>query len=386
MRFTEGDSTRGYLQGVLLDGAKPFLHRNGVRTLLGVADGGGSVAYAPPPPPAGFQYLHRSGDGPAPDMPAGDHQVVREYPDRLVREAGEEIVPRREVAEQQLSARAPAPTVSPMAQSPKVVDMPVRETQRVPQPERESVKGKGEPMRGLEKAEPGEVSASFEIPGISRTVQDFPALRSTVAPEELLPEKERAAERPNLPPKTAPSFTAPVDMPRLEREPGRGRVYPEERTGPGMPAHSTRQQEKIHEVAPNMTTTDAESPLPVATPPPSMPSREIVPVKRSEALVKRGDAMERGAYLEPADPTAGALVVRGSIGVGKGLQGVEQIVERVIARREEERGGWEEPRRPWQAPQPVQVVVTGKPAAGPKIPCAFWERSYLHRFRIRTLR
>ena len=47
----------GYLRNVLLDGAKPFLYRSGVRSLLGIPDSGGSeIAFSHTMPPIGFTY------------------------------------------------------------------------------------------------------------------------------------------------------------------------------------------------------------------------------------------------------------------------------------------------------------------------------------------
>lgn len=386
MRFTEGDHTRGYLHGVLLDGAKPFLHRNGVRTLLGVADGGGSASYAPPPPPAGFQYVHRS-DGRAPDTPGGDYEVVREYPERIVKSAEEKSIEEAKPSyhverEPQMPGSNPvAPAAAPVPgaiPAPAADSAPVsmRTSESIPAPvsmpapadmprmAREPQRSSDAPMESIPPASTlppamgprREGMASLEVPGVSRAVRDFPALRTTVSPEELQAKKEVAAKSPageEQPVPPAAQYKAP-SVERMASE-------------PAMPR---REGEKggVGEWGSGSVSA------------PSMPAREIVQARRSEVV-------EEGPYLEPADPRSGALAVRGALDTGRGGK-LEQIVERVVARRvAEERAEWEdEPRRPQPPEQRVQVMVVGKPTGQPKIPCAFWERSYLHRFRIRTLR
>jgi hypothetical protein len=202
--------------------------------------------------------------------------------------------------------------------------------------------------------------ASLEVPGVSRAVRDFPALRTTVSPEELQAKKEVDAKSPASEEKPAPP-AAQYKAPPVERMISEGT-----RSEPAMPRREGERGRKGEWERGGVA--------------PSMPAREIVQARRSEVV-------EEGPYLEPADPRSGALAVRGALDTGRGGK-LEQIVERVVARRvAEERDEWEnEPRRQQQPEQRVQVMVVGKPTGQPKIPCAFWERSYLHRFRIRTLR
>lgn len=62
MKFEKRQKSCGYLHGVLLDGAKPFLYRSGVRTLLGVKDTDMESGIFPMPSPvAGFGYVNRRG-------------------------------------------------------------------------------------------------------------------------------------------------------------------------------------------------------------------------------------------------------------------------------------------------------------------------------------
>lgn len=401
-RFTEPGRSRGYLHGILLDGAKPFLYRGGARALLGVPDGGGGITYAPPLPPAGFQYVHRSADGPRPDASDGDHEVVKEYPDRIVRsssiEAEYDDAVRPSRAEevvmpvQRASAAPPAQPAERTSARAAASESSQREQRR----EAPSIAAPEiVPPAAVVKPQPSSV-ASLEVPGMSHAVRDFPSLRTTVKPEELAvrcdegsasresarpaePRETRApgehAYRPDPPSPPAP---APIAMPRREQ----ARVSLESRIDTTEGEETIESIEHIDPASASVRRAHEESVTPITRRIPQMPVQ-------GRRIPARTEVVEEGPYLEPADPTAGALSIRGALdGKRRGTQeGVEQIVERVIARRAaEERGGWESAERR-QAPEPARVVVLDNRAAqGPKIPCAFWERSYLHRFRIRTLR
>jgi len=397
MRFTESGRSRGYLHGILLDGAKPFLYRGGVRALLGVPDGGGGITYAPPLPPAGFQYVHRSGDGPRAGSPDGDNEVVKEYPDRIARsvelEDAHDAASRIEALPLQ---RAAAPAVTPRAATP----VPT-ERKSMPQPRQSAAESPAHAERDdssaaisprAEVMPQASSVASLEVPGMSHAVRDFPALRATVKPEELAVRRDEGNTSREKPLPAEPRETrdvgehayrsdeqttapVPIAMPRRERQ-QRGTIK-EDRMG------ETGNDESIerigHPAIAEGRALHEERIAPIVRRAPQMPAPARRPATHAEVV-------EEGPYLEPIDPTAGALSIRGAIdGRRRGTEGVEQIVERVIARRAAEEG-WESAERRVPEPQARVVVVDNRGAQGPKIPCAFWERSYLHRFRIRTLR
>lgn len=104
---------------------------------------------------------------------------------------------------------------------------------------------------------------------------------------------------------------------------------------------------------------------------------------RAGGTARRAEDAEGAGAMVPADPLAGALTVRGG-SAGR----LEQIVERAVARRvAEAREEWEasQPRAASQ-PEPAGRVVVVRASGREKMPSAFWERSYLNRFRIMTLR
>lgn len=389
-RFTDGAGSGGYLHGVLLDGAKPFLYRSGVRTLLGVPDAGGSLHYAPPVPPAGFQYVQRSRfDGRTPDTPGGDHEVVREYPHRIARSAEVESIEDRSDVSQSATP--------PHAVAPVAAEVPMPASIAMPHRAQEAKSSTDLPPAPAREASEGRSATNMEIPGISRAIRDFPALRATVSPEELQPGGEPAGKKKESNPsqdQATPSADAPVaDIPPAvhaptlrmmapRREPPAQEPKGNPRRGSEVEEHGEREGTIVRSAEVLKSATQSpEGLIPALRREPSMPVR---------AISRPDPAAGSELYPDPIAPATGALALRGTLEHARGkerLEGVERIVERVMARREAAREGTdEESQRPREPQQQVQVVVAPRPAAPAKIPCAFWERSYLHRFRIRTLR
>jgi hypothetical protein len=61
MKFEKRQKSNSYLHGILLDGAKPFLYRSGIRTLLGIPETGmESRIFTIPSLRAGFGYVNHS--------------------------------------------------------------------------------------------------------------------------------------------------------------------------------------------------------------------------------------------------------------------------------------------------------------------------------------
>lgn len=374
-----------YLHSVLLDGAKPFLYRSGVRSLLGIPDSeGDEIVFSPTTPPVGFDYANsqfmREPYIPqySPDLTVssalGMQGVGLESPEELVKlsqaeESGENGVMPTGVAQQ--SATTPE-------SGQQSVIRPASE------PESISV----EPSEMPERPGTAFPRATIDIPGTSERSQDFPSL---ALPEQTEPLSNKAEEQsqPQLSPKeprsssiarllsedsSIPSLFTPSPLPGEGRDWGR------------------RSDEAFY-----LSSTVASSFNPHPNPPPPrgrpvnrLPTmREYIRSEGQKAEIPSTptiNAAHSSKGLPQIDPGKDNGPIRAA---ADRIEQLRHAVHELAAKKSPQREQTQNETPPQQQPLPPplqQIVIVSRPSSQARIPSAFWERSYLGRIRARILR
>ncbi|MGH7775201.1 MAG: hypothetical protein ACREQA_23490, partial [Candidatus Binatia bacterium] len=176
-----------YLHSVLLDGAKAFLYRSGVRSLLGIPDKeGGEVAFSPTVPPVGFTYPNSHF--------MGEPYIPQYSPDLTVSsalgmqgvdlESNEQIVPKGIQYETLSLARAGRITraeesgengVMPKGVAQQSSTTPEPGQQSLTRPASEQEKSSVEPSEMPERSDTVFEPATVDIPGASERSPNFTA-------------------------------------------------------------------------------------------------------------------------------------------------------------------------------------------------------------------
>jgi len=394
-----------YLRNVLLDGAKPFLYRSGVGSLLGIPDSGGSeIAFSHSMPPIGFTYpnsqfmgepyiSHYSSDMTV-SSALGTHGIDLEgYKEIVARDAQQFMHPQAQT-ERIVHSISQAKEKGEAKVMPKGI---AQTSTATPEPDQKNVI-RPVPVSGQEKSsvEPSQVSerpgtvfepATIDIPGASKRIQNFPALSLS---EQREPFSNMAEVQSQL--ALSPKDSRPGSVARLLYE-GSGIFAPSPLQGEG------RDRGRRSDEAFCQSSAAALSFNPRPIPPPKGRDRAGL-VNRlstmSEHHVSEGqenelssaptiNAVHSSERVTQIDPGAGNGASRAADRIEQLRNAVHELATKQSPPREQTRD--EAQLQQQQLPPPVQqVVIVRQPASPARIPHAFWERSYLSRIRIRILR
>lgn len=447
MRSDKGQAPSGYLHSVLADGAKPFRYRSGVRSLLGMPDReGGNLVFSPTLPPVGFRYEFRGESYLPPQHPP--HEATRstsnsEPPvglkgsqdvaleniqlDAPIERAGIEFSSAFETSQQ--------PTLEKgTGQNEVLIKDSSRQCGVMVESRQEEVFG--EPSTKSEKPGTGVEGAGIEIPGISERSQSFPALspakqgdtrtqktegrpQTEVAPANSLrnlvgtsrPEteetqlargglrREHSAERSVTRP---PIYKRSGDRPRSKLHASiQKENAPTTNTVPTS-THVSERLQKAEQAEERLVTTPSLRRTRPATVEVKVDGREVATAQKHEFPPRmaqlfvdpeesRQDKLNQILGVSAPQSVHPNIVNRSNTEAADRIEQLRQAVHHLSAKvaSQPARSIYEpEQQQPQQTPPPPvePVVIIKRSSSRARIPCAFWERSYLCHFHLRTLR
>lgn len=393
MRSDTQLAPNSYLHSVLMDGAKPFLYRSSVRSLLGIPDSdGGTLVFSPTLPPVGFTYANSQFMGEPYILPHPIDQSIRSafHMRGVEPESSEETIPQN--IQHDIPPLVGATSV-PHSGGFQARDAAARWSATLPEssqhsvttpaskPERSSV----EPSEML--AQPGIISeqTTIHIPGASEGGQYSPALSLSEQGEPL---SRKAEER-------YPYLLSPADTRQgLIEKSLSARKESEPASTPEInAAHVSErllQAGVARRVAVRPSTGTAET-----TAIGDM-ARGDVAIKYASPSTSRTslspDARQKST-INPVSGTPNQTDLRTDNRSGRGaadrIEQLRNAVYELVAKTSSRREPTRDEAQPQQqlTPPPVQqVVLVRRPPNQARILHAFWERSYLGRARARILR
>lgn len=388
-----------YLHNVLSDGAKPFLYRSSVRSLLGIPDSGrNEIAFFSTMPPVGFTYpnFYLMGEPYTPPYSSdlavssawGEREINLKRYENIATKDTQQFQPERmahsisQATENGGTELIPKGMVQTNTATPELDQQNVNE----PAPASGQVKSSMEPAKVSER--PGTVfeSAIIDIPGASSKFQNFPALSPSKRSESFSGMTEERSQ-----PLLSPKDSRPGSVTRVLSE-GSG-IF----TSPPL-QRKNREGGKKFDEAFNQSSADT---LSFNSHPTLSRGREFAGMVSGLQTAKEQPVSTGQENKLSSAPTinikhSSQKVTQISPGTGnttsRTVDRIEQLRNAVhelaikqSPSREQTRD--EAPIQQQQLPSPVQqTVIVKQPASPPGIPHAFWERSYLGRTRVRILR
>ncbi|WP_347275081.1 hypothetical protein [Candidatus Kuenenia sp.] len=332
-----------YLYSILADGARPFLYRSGVRLLLGIPDmDKSSLAFPTSIPAAGFRYANYQ-------VMSEPLNITQCLPPML-----NETENSLDIIEESIQQDIPLTAVTIN-----------NSLETIPESKQEKVSIK-QADKMVESA--GDIEgARIEIPGVSGMRQKFPLLSPSKKSDILSNKNEGQFQQ-----KRSPSD--------LQRNIFRTSVY-ETREGKSL-INSIIQRE-------NLITGEVNA-----------VRSEMAPGSKHKSLPKSGNisvaTIEK--YKTQPNQTANAPEHLDSDISGKTnknasdrIRQLRKAIHELSSKKTEQQARTHNETPTFRVeetpPPPVQpVVVIKRYSSQTRTPCAFWERSYLGRFRLRTLR
>jgi hypothetical protein len=388
---------RGYLYGVLADGARPFLYRGRVRSLLGLPETSGvnlsfistdlvpGLTYARPrlaefyEQPADLltsiaDELVQTEDLTLTDAPA--HQAALPAADfTLPSTRSDRVAP-------------PAATVGPAPDTPRPGIAPTVSAVDTPRAANEAARPQpARPVRG----EP----ATGDLPGVDAQARTLPSPQPHVDPSPQLTHLAIPGTRPRAPvpptpdgPSSNPSETPTDDtvLPTADRH--------ETQRTETTPLPSPPQVNSVGATAVTSSSTPSGRWQPAqtaATPAMSTFRRPPDAVGKRVVADAAGETVAGPAPAWTAQPGAGPVsgFPQALPYLGAGAQGESRSGSRGRQTRppaDESADDWPTSTRPSLQPAPQVVVVRAPASSVRESTPAFWERSHLHRLRTRILR
>lgn len=370
-----------FLHRALSDGAKPFRYRSGVRSLLGIPDSEGSrLAFSPTLPPVGFRYANTPF--------VGEPYITEDFPRDTERSAFHEA-PRsvfdgsHASAPQDIQHRAATlieavkSVQSRLAEEKDINQNPGKIKDKAPQSET-ALESKREKVavRAVEKSEQPDTTiekAKIEIPGVSEKSLYFPALALSKK-DDIAP--SHAGERYQEKDSSADARGNSITHAKSETQGNEPIIQPGTHT---VDFSATLQKGKVkNRIVPTSSAGGLENPVPIEA--------EFATEERRKFYPYRASGTSRLLDADTVNPSNQGAAER----IEQLRQAVHELTAKQYAKSAEQERAYEETQthQPRQsAPPPAQPVVVIKRFANPvRTPCAFWERSYLGRFRLRPLR
>ncbi len=442
MQSDKPGTSRGYLHGVLVAGGKPFHYRGGVRSLLGIPDGeSGNLAFAPTLPPVGFRYANYELRGEA--YWATQHPPIEATHPALGSGAWEELEAQDITGENRLTQDMAQPRGSGPESKPEQVtveptkasagldagseqvgldiltkdknrfrqrlspanlmkgsktetpdtpeasqhDAPEKETvqkemairdaaqSRGAGPELKQESGTVEPAAKPIPSDTAIEQASLEIPGVSEREQSFPAL--SPAKTDHAP-ADRTENRHHQ---------------RVSAARSRGRSAGTPQAGEGQLAQGGSQTQ-----APAMERREAGKHMPMPQKGVAAAAPDFVPVLEGSPKPERVKQRlvttpvpvgpDQALEVQSVRPD---IVNRSNTAAADKIEQLRRTVHQLTAKVASQPGQTDHPTKPQppaqMPPPPAQpVVIIQRSSTQARTPHAFWERRYLGRFHLRTLR
>ncbi|HMS82438.1 MAG TPA: hypothetical protein PKD12_02160 [Nitrospira sp.] len=378
-----------YLHTVLLDGAKPFLYRNGVRSLLGVPEGdGGEILFSSAVQPVGFAYAN-------PQF-MGEPHISPYRPDLAANPAFvRQFTPLQDQARKSSESYAGAEAsgehrVMPQGMAQQNTIGPAQEPDTSVTKSSDASQG---PAPVIEKA-------TLHVPDAPERRQDvFPATAHQFSPLQASPRKSTDSHAG-----VEGSGEHRVVPKGMARQNVTGRV-PEQETSGTKPSDASQGPAPVIEKAtlhvPNAPQRNnnsstlsfsgqrhhlsgkAEEEFQHA-----LPSKQSRPTSITRELSDTPsiNATHSLETLAQMNSRTGHGLNRAADRIEQLRTAVRELAMKQSSSREQTRGDEAHPQQ-HQAPAPAQrIIVVKQPSTQAKIPYAFLERSYLSRFRVRNLR
>ena len=447
MRSDKGQAPSGYLHSVLADGAKPFRYRSGVRSLLGIPDSeGGDLAFSPTLPPVGFRYEFRgepylppqhppraatrlaSNSEPAVGLEGSQNVALEDIQvDAPIERAGIEISSAFETSQQPILEKV-------TGQNEVLIKDPSRERGVTVESRQDEVFG--EPTAKSEKPGTGVEGAGIEIPGISERSQSFPALspakqgdtpahkaegqpQTEVAPASSLrdlvgtsrPEteetqlargwlrREHSAERFVTRP---PVYKRSGDRPRSKLHASIQQENAPANNAVPTSTHASERLQKAEQAEERLVTTPSLRRTRPTTVEVKVDGGEVetaqkheFPPRMAQLFVdpeeSRQDKLNQILGVSAPQSVCPSIVNRSNTEAADRIEQLRQAVHHLSAKvaSQPARSIYEaEQQQPQQTPPPLvePIVIIKRSSSRARTPCAFWERSYMGRFHLRSLR
>ena len=376
-----------YLYSILADGARPFIYRSGVRLLLGIPDMDKSIlAFPQSISAAGFRYAN--------------YQFMSEPLN--ISQCLPPMLNKTESIEESIHQNIPSTAVTinnihegsfqkkEIDQNNALIKKVSRAFETMPEPKQENVSIK--PADKLVESAGGIEGARIEIPGVSGIRQNFPLLSESKKNDILLDKHEEQCQQ-----KGSPSD--------LQRNIFRTSVY-ETKEGKSVINSTIKMSDSSEKLQKNET----GKKVPVTNPSLQRENlitcevnavrSEMAPGSKHKSLPKRGNISiaSKEKYKTQPNQTAdasehldtdisGKTNKNASDRIGQIRKAIHELSSKKTEQQARTHNETQTFRVEQTPPPPVQpVVVIKRYSSQTRTPCAFWERSYLGRFRLRTLR
>jgi hypothetical protein len=402
MQSDKRQTSNSYFLNALVDGAKPFYYRRGVRSLLGFPESeGGNMAFSPTLPAVGFRYVNR----PLLNEP-GSNRHPRNEAGRFAWNSEQEgktenslVTPRENIQScepvKEIRLKNPAP--SEKDQNRKINQQKdsrkerVRQDNTVPEPKQNN--GSGVLKEKLEN--PGVIieRSTVEILGVSEKNSSVPSpyrkewnvrsrsfeniVQQKVSPTNFI--KRALSEAPENTSTINPPSISVSATKSLQRT---GVVKEKTAVAPSPSKRGNSLVDDITKAVKEKTTTAKKNEFSQITTPVTVVSEE----KCMSRLSQTPDVTPSRSRYTGTDAFSRANR-NAAERIGQLRHAAHQLASKVSS---QQAGTSHEARqkRPAQTqPPPVQPVVIIKRFSNQtSTPCAFWERSYLGRFHLKTVR
>ena len=406
MQSDKRQTSNSYLRNSLVDGARPFHYRRGVRLLLGFPESGeGKMAFSPTLPAIGFGYVNRPLLNELCSI-----QDPRNETDRFASNSEQEgetenslVSPRENIQfckpVEEIRLKNPAPSEEShnreISQQKDSKAERVRQDNTVPEPKQNN--GSGVLKEKLE--DPGVIveKSIIEIPGVSEKNSSVPSMHrkewntrssslENIVQQKVSPassyedfiKRSSSEEQENRSTINPPSTSVPATR-SLQRT---GGVNEKTAVAPSASKMENSLADDIAKAVKEKTTTAKKNEFSQITTPVTVVSEE----KCMSRLSQTPDVTPSRSRYTGTDAFNRANR-NAAERIGQLRHAVHQLASKVSSQRA---GMSHEARqeRPAQTQPPsVQPVVIIKRFSNQtSTPCAFWERSYLSRFHLKTLR
>jgi len=381
MQSNRQQTLNSYLKNIMADGAKPFRYRSGVRSLLGIPDSeGGDLALSPILPPAAFRYTHHQFMG---EPYATHYSSYESGRPGSCSEQGGALEGYEAIHREYIRHKIPVketetgiPHVSEKSRHDSVnrgivrdsvlIGDTTRHSAAMPESKQEEVLT--DPVEKREKPDAVIESARIEIPGASERKTSFFSLSQEKGLTPLGKTENRAQKE------------------MLQTDSGKNSVREsfseaKEDAQTFNPASTAKSSLEMLRRTKIIKEKPAIIPFPRMT---KNEELEEVTTVTAEANKAEKNEFSRGIVRHPA-----AGPVRDAAGkIDQLRHAVHELTSKVSSQPARTDHGPKQQQPQKTIPSPAQQVIIIKKQSSRQatIPCAFWERSYLCHFHLRTLR
>lgn len=392
MQSDRQQTLNSYLKNIVADGSKPFRYRSGVRSLLGIPDSeGGDLALSPILPPAAFRYTHHPFMG----EPYATHYSSYESGRSCSEQGGALESKEREIEIPHVSAKSRHHSVNRGVVRDRVLTgNAIRQSAAIPKSKQEEVLT--ERVEKMEKPDAFVESAKIEIPGASERKTSFFSLSrkegltplgntENQAQKEMLQTdsgknffRESFSEAKENAQTVNPASTAKSSLEMLRRT----KIIKEK------PAIIPSPEMTKHEELEEVTTVIAKANKAEK----NEFSRGIVRHSAGGSVKSRKFRPDQTLAPSPSQNLGPAFTNRSNRDAAGKIDQLRHAVHKLTSKissqtaRTDHKPKQQGPQKTIHPPARQVVIIKKQSSRQARIPCAFWERSYLCNFHLRTLR